>query len=441
MQVRRVDHPSLKKGKNQSRSRPVHERALGLYICYWSLMDPLCQTQSLAYLRCLATPDRPFVLITFEQPRFRLNRETAAAMRASLAAAGIYWYPLTYHKRFPLLATGFDCLAGVLTGLYATWRHRPAVVHSRGSIPAAMALVLQGLFRLQFLYDADSRLSEEYADNGHWSRQSVPFRVTARVEALARRTADRIVVLSRTLREDFVSQFGVRAPVEVIPCCVEVERFQRDEGARALKREELGLHSEKLFVYVGKLGPRYLVSELFGLLKTARESLSDAHLLILSGDAPEGFAAIANQHGLGPSAYTLKHASHAEVPQWLSAADAGLALIRSAGCERGSSPVKIGEYLAMGLPVVVTGGIGDYSELLARERVGVVLDGLDASAFRDGIGRLAALWQEGDCLRARCRAIAVEEVGLCQVGCSRYRRVYDHLLNGHVAERGAISAR
>ena len=418
----------------------MRERALGLYVCYWSLMDPLCQTQSFAYLRHMATPDRPFVLITFEQPRFELNGQESAATRRKLAEMGIYWYPLTYHKRFPLLATGFDCLAGILTGVVAAWRHRPAVVHSRGSVPAAMALVLQRLCRLQFLYDADSRLSEEYADNGHWSRDSVPFRVTARVEALARRAADQIVVLSSTLREDFVVQFGVRAPVEVIPCCVDVERFQFHPSARALKRQELKLQNERLFVYVGKLGPRYLVAELFELLKTARESLSDAHLLILSGDAPEAFAAIANRHGLSPNAYTVRRASHSEVPQWLSAADAGLALIRSAGCERGSSPVKIGEYLAMGLPVVVTGGIGDYSDLLARERVGVVLQGLDASAFRDGVGRLAALWQEGDCLRARCRRNAIEHVDLHQVGCSRYRRVYDYLLNENGRERSASSA-
>jgi glycosyltransferase involved in cell wall biosynthesis len=396
-------------------------------------MDPLCQTQSIAYLRHLATPDRPFVLITFEQPRFQLNREESAARRKELAAMGICWYPLTYHKRFPLLATGFDCLAGILTGAFAAWRHRPAVVHSRGSIPAAMALVLQRLCGLQFLYDADSRLSEEYADNDYWSREGVPFRVTARVEALARQAADQIVVLSSALREDFISRFGVRAPVEVIPCCVDVERFQYDPIARTLKRQELGLRNEKLFAYVGKLGPRYLVAELFGLFKMARERFGEVHLLILSRDAPSGFASIANRYGFGPSDYTVMHASHAEVPRWLSAADAGLALIRSAGCERGSSPVKIAEYLAMGLPVVVTGGIGDYSDLLARERVGVVLQGLDASALRKGIGQLAELWQEGNSLRGRCRAVAVQHVDLHQVGCRRYRRIYAHLVNGQGA--------
>jgi glycosyltransferase involved in cell wall biosynthesis len=402
--------------------------AAGLYICYWSLKDPLCQTQSLAYLRHLAERVGPFALITFEQPRFRLTRTQARAVRRELADIGIHWYPLTYHKRYPLLATGFDCLQGVLTGLWALWHHRPRVVHSRGSIPGAMAMVLRWLCRVEFLYDADSRLSEEYADNGHWSRQSISFRVTALAERWCRRAADRIVVLSERLRDDFIGQFGVRVPIDVIPCCVDTQRFQFDPAARERNRRELGLANEKLFVYVGKLGPRYLVPEVFGLFQSARERIPDARLLVLSGDPPAGFEEIADRSGVAREAFCVKRAGHAEVPGWLSAADAGLALIRPAGCERGSSPIKVGEYLATGLPVLITAGIGDYSELVARRDVGVVLDGQDEATRRDAIRHLLDLWQAGDSLRQRCRAAALDHCDLEHVGWARYREIYGRLL-------------
>ena len=39
-----------------------------------------------------------------------------------------------------------------------------------------------------------------------------------------------------------------------------------------------------------------------------------------------------------------------------------------------ASPIKVAEYLACGLPVIMTQGIGDYSEDLAREPVGLLLD-------------------------------------------------------------------
>src|SRR5262245_46017174 len=196
-----------------------------------------------------------------------------------------------------------------------------------------------------------------------------------------------MVVLSERLRDDFIREFGVRVPVDVIPCCVDTARFRFDPALRECRRRELGLTGEKLFIYVGKLGARYLVPEVFGLFQTAREMMPDARLLILSGDPPAGFEEIAGRLGVDRDAYGVRRAAHDDVPGWLSAADAGVALIRPAGCERGSSPIKVGEYLATGLPVVITAGIGDYSDLVARREVGVVLDRLDDITYREGIRR------------------------------------------------------
>jgi glycosyltransferase involved in cell wall biosynthesis len=39
-----------------------------------------------------------------------------------------------------------------------------------------------------------------------------------------------------------------------------------------------------------------------------------------------------------------------------------------------ASPVKVGEYLACGLPVILTRGIGDYSDMLPAAGVGMLLD-------------------------------------------------------------------
>jgi hypothetical protein len=57
-------------------------------------------------------------------------------------------------------------LCGIVAGARLVFRHRARVAHSRASIPAAMGLVLSRLCRIKFLYDADSALSEEYADIG-----------------------------------------------------------------------------------------------------------------------------------------------------------------------------------------------------------------------------------------------------------------------------------
>ena len=414
-----------------------------LYICYWSFEDPLCQTQSLAYLRGLRARGRRFALITFEQPEYRLDSAQRAAVERELREEGIYWYPLKYHKRFPILATAYDCLRGVLTGIFIALRHRPRVVHSRASIPAGMALAISRLCGLKFLYDADSRLSEEYADNGHWSRTSRAFKITAGVEAMSRRRADSIVVLSERLRDDFINEFGVRAPVEVIPCCVDAGAFQFSERAREARRRELGLNDEKLLVYAGKTGGRYLTDDMFEFFKVAGERIPRSRLLVLTGDDPAIFHAIARRHAIEASDYYVKHSSRQEMPEWLSACDAGLAFIRSASCERGSSPVKIGEYLACGLPVVLTCGIGDYSDLIARVNLGAVVERPGASSYIEIADHLAALWAEGERLGKRCRAAAEANVSLESIAIARYEAVYRSLIEatGAICEnerRGSI---
>jgi glycosyltransferase involved in cell wall biosynthesis len=400
----------------------------GLYICYWSFRDPLCQTQSLAYLLKLAALGYRFALITFEQEPYALDATEVSETKKALLQQGIRWFPLTYHKRFPMLATAYDCLLGVLTGLYICWRYRPKIVHSRSSIAAAMALAIATVGRLKFLYDADARLSEEYADNGHWSRQSRAFRLTAWVEAWARQRAQAIVVLSERLRADFRQEFGVSSPIEVIPCCVDLKAFGFDAADRDAGRRELGIGDEKLFVYVGKTGPRYLVDETFAFFKQAQERIGQAFLLILSAEDPERFHRIAERQGVDRDDYCVRYASRAKVNKYLSASDAGLAFIRSAPCERGSSPIKIGEYLATGLPVVITVEIGDYSQWIAQHELGAVPGNLTPEDFNQVLDRLQEIWATIDSFRDKSRKFAETTVSIDSVALCRYARVYDALL-------------
>jgi glycosyltransferase involved in cell wall biosynthesis len=402
------------------------DRVVSLYISYWSLRDPLCQTQSVAYLRELTKLGHRFALITFEQPKYALGFEDAAAMKRELAAQGIIWYPLQYHQKFSLLATAFDCLSGVMTGLRVAFRHRARIVHSRASIPAAMALVISRLCGIKFLYDADSLLSEEYADVGHWRREGVPFRLTAQAEGLARQFADSIIVLSERLRRDYLDEFKAHAPITVIPCCVDVCKFRFQLKAS----NQLGLKGEeKLFVYVGKIGSWYLVDETFEFFRIARAKLGSGRLLIVTADAPEAFHQAAERCGVDRRDYYVTRAAHDEVTEWLSASDVGLALIRSVNSKRGSSPVKVSEYLSVGLPVVMTDGIGDYSDLIARKRLGAVLKELTTAAYLESVDALTELWSEEAALQKRCRETVEAYASLVPVGATRYQEVYQQLLS------------
>jgi glycosyltransferase involved in cell wall biosynthesis len=79
------------------------------------------------------------------------------------------------------------------------------------------------------------------------------------------------------------------------------------------------------------------------------------------------------------------------------------------------------------LPVVSNAGIGDLDELIAGERIGVLLREFTPEAYAGAIEELDALSAEED-LRARCQAVARREFDLQRVGGPRYRRLYQRLL-------------
>src|SRR6266571_2920561 len=79
-------------------------RITALYICHWSLLDPLCQSQALPYLRELSADGHRFALMTYEQPKYKLDQAARDIMRRQLRTQGIDWYPVNYHKRSSLFA-------------------------------------------------------------------------------------------------------------------------------------------------------------------------------------------------------------------------------------------------------------------------------------------------------------------------------------------------
>jgi glycosyltransferase involved in cell wall biosynthesis len=93
---------------------------------------------------------------------------------------------------------------------------------------------------------------------------------------------------------------------------------------------------------------------------------------------------------------------HAAIPRYLRHLDAGLVLVPDHEWGRGSNPIKLKEYLAMGLAVVST----DFPEL-ERYR-GVVAVGTDADAIVEAVrGVLTDPVRREDDAEARARRRAV----------------------------------
>jgi glycosyltransferase involved in cell wall biosynthesis len=131
--------------------------------------------------------------------------------------------------------------------------------------------------------------------------------------------------------------------------------------------------------------------------------------------------------GFTPSDFSVRTVAPSEVAACAVAADVGLSFIAPTPSKQASSPTKIAEYLACGLPVVATAGTGDLDTQLTGAGVGVLVHRLDEAGYRQAADELRRLLRQPG-LAGRCRAAAESLFDLETVGAARYVRLYGRLL-------------
>jgi glycosyltransferase involved in cell wall biosynthesis len=133
------------------------------------------------------------------------------------------------------------------------------------------------------------------------------------------------------------------------------------------------------------------------------------------------------ERGFAPSDFSVRTVLPSEVAAYAVAADVGLSFIAPTSSKQASSPTKIAEYLACGVPVVATVGTGDLDTQLTGAGVGVLVPRLDEVGYRQAADELRDLLRQPG-LAGRCRAAAETLFDLETVGAVRYVRLYDRLL-------------
>lgn len=394
-----------------------------VYITYWSLLDPLCQAQSLPYLRSLTRRGYRIGLITFEQPRWRMGRDEKEAMRRELASQGLEWHPLRYHKKPPVFSTLFDIGVGSVVATNLVKGSDAALVHGRSSVSNAIAALTAKLAGVRLFVDADGPLSQEKVDAGVWKEGSLGHRLTAWGERRAMELSDAAAVLT-SHRKQQVTPWVSGTPVYVLPCAVDLARFHPVPGRRLTLRDELGLQGT-VFVYAGKAGGWYDTDEMVAFMAAAKEVFDPLTFLVLTGEDPAAFVTACERAQVP---LVVRRAEPSEMPAYLSAADVGLCFLRPFPSKLSCSPIKLGEYLACGLPVVSTSGCGDYDELIRSESIGAVVANGQRADYLGAARDLERLLAEPR-MRERCRDAAGRRVGLDEVVAPQYAEIYRALID------------
>ncbi len=284
------------------------------------------------------------------------------------------------------LSDPFFMVRGILTAARRTGR--PDLLHGHWLHPHGAATVRAArTLRRPAVLTAHGRdvARFDWPDGAYYRRHSLA----------AAHAADRVICVSRVLR-DRLAELGVPARrLVVIPNGVDLARFTpRDRtGARAALGARLGAvlaaaSGARLLVFAGELLPVKQVDRLLSALaELARDPASPPHVLAIVGAGPEEsrLHTLTSELGLANAVVWAGQRPHAEMPVWLAAADLFVLPSASEGL-----PLVVPEALACGTPVVASrvGGIpecitdGVSGLLVEPHGVATLAAGLRAAATR-----------------------------------------------------------
>jgi glycosyltransferase involved in cell wall biosynthesis len=395
-----------------------------LYISYDGMLEPLGQSQVLAYLEKLAA-DYEIRLISFEKKLDWMNAPRRRGVEVRIAAAGIHWLPLRYHKSPSGPATVFDIVAGTLAALYLVARHRIVVIHARSYVAAQMALTVKRLTGVRFLFDMRGFWADERVDAGIWPRGGRLYRLSKRLERSFLLRADHVVTLTAAAEAE-ITNFSYLAdhapPITVIPTCANLDRF----SPRSTDREDA-----PTLGFVGTATSWSLVEQLLAFYRLLLKRIPGARLLIVNRDDHDYIRACIAEAEVDARGIELVRAEHGEVPALIARMTIGTALKRPSYSQLACAPTKLAEYLGCGVPVVANAGIGDVAGILEGEGVGIVLRGFADHDLKAGVDSLCKLL-ENDRLAERCRSAAQRLFSL-EAGVGSYANIYRTLTSANAA--------
>ncbi len=239
--------------------------------------------------------------------------------------------------------------------------HQIDIVMPRSTFPAIMVNSIKNK-TFKILFDADGLPIEERVDFSGLQRNSYLYRFLKSAETKMLQRADAVITRSQKAIDIHVATIGEeqRKKFSVVFNGRDPNTFKIDDAARSTARTRVGIQSEFVFVYAGSLGPQYCLPEMVEIFRSYLKK-GPTKFLILTGNIAFAEEHIPEDLKLN---IIIKSVPSAEVAFYLNAGDCAFALRQPSFSMQGVAPIKLGEYLLCGLPVIASKGIGDTEAIL-----------------------------------------------------------------------------
>lgn len=364
-----------------------------LVVTYWSFKDALIQSYTLPYVKIITkTSGKKVYLVCLEQTQVKTSNEERLQINRDLEKDNIEVVFFEYNR------FGFKQMLlwvfNIVKLIYLVISRKVTYIHAWCTPGGAIGYLLSIMSGRVLVLDSYEPHAELMAETGTWQRSGLAFRILFNLEKLQTKRAKKIIGVVEKMkdysREKYQFEIDVRN-FYVKPACVNLERFY--PGSKDVdKVTKLDLNGKVVGLYAGKFGGIYLEDEFFDFFKQCSDYWGQKFVMLLLTSTPVDVIKMQlTRAGIPLESAIQKFVSYDEVPEYMRLADFGINFMKPVPSRRFSTPIKNGEYWAIGLPVVITTNISDDSDIIRSNNAGYVLAALTADEYRHAVEKIDAL--------------------------------------------------
>jgi Glycosyltransferase len=307
--------------------------------------------------------------------------------------------------------------------LHALWQGRRIIkrmtdnegyqlIMPRATMPAILVNSLSSFLKkrkIKVVFEADGFPIQERIDFSGLNPDSLQARFLLKQEKRMLVLANAVLTRSKKAIDIHVDRIGEAQRPKFYAAANgrNPDFFKFSKEKRSEIRKSLGLSEfEICWIYVGSLGPAYGAKDLMSLFDLAQKRFGNLHLLVLPNDLDYAKENLRTEFS---DRFHILNVPFKEIPYYLSAADIGLNFRKNAASLLGIFPIKLGEYLLCGLPVLGSLNMGDAESVLGEQSFVLNLDLDSVEDWEEKIEKLPSLLQED---RLAIRGFALEHFSL-----------------------------
>ncbi len=383
-----------------------------MVITYWDFNEAHIQANVLPNLKILSNVSKASAIYLFCLNKKPISKEEEKGIQKSLDPYRIrlLWFHyshfgvktiLKYSWLIPFLC--YTVFSKKINQVYA-WCTTAGTIGYLVSLFTGRSLILE----------SHEPHAEAMVENGYWKKNNYGYRVLSFFEKKQAQRAKLIIAANKGMREYVKKRYQYSIPERFFfakPACVDLEQFKPEISIRNSIREELRYNTDDVVcLYAGKFGGIYLGREIFDFFKIAYNYWGDKfRILLLTSQDKHYVKTKCIEADLPFDIFHVLFVPHPDVPRYMQAGDFAICPVKPVPTKRYCTPVKDGEYWAIGLPVVITDNISDDSEIIRENEIGAVLKDLSVVSYTEAVNKVNDLLkQDKQELRNKIRSIAIQ---------------------------------